>query len=94
MFIVVFTEQNMKPRVQSSRAHSSLPVSPIQRKEKVPSPKQVWQTDEAAKLRTIHEPRPEPQPIKKEISITLTSPQPEGTLYILFYDTAYKLLSD
>lgn len=72
----------MKPRVQSSRAHSSLPVSPIEQKEKVPSPKQVWQAEEKPKLQPVQETKPEPIPVKKEISITLVSPQPDGLLSI------------
>ncbi|XP_053398202.1 calponin homology domain-containing protein DDB_G0272472-like [Mercenaria mercenaria] len=71
-------KQNLKPREQSSRTHSSLPVSPVHHKEKVPSPKQVWQAEESPKLQRVQEKKPQQvSPMKKEISITLVSPQPE-----------------
>ncbi|XP_060607641.1 titin-like isoform X9 [Ruditapes philippinarum] len=68
-------KQNLKPHIQSSRHHSSLPVSPVQRKEKIPSPKEVWQA--ADHSITEKRPSPSPVPMKREISIKLVSPTPE-----------------
>ena len=75
-----FTE--LKARVQSSRTPKSVPVSPTPQrmKERAPPPKLVWQADEASNRMSKSHLSPPLSDIssKKEISITLLTPKPEG----------------